>query len=126
MESSQVHPFERPPRALFRVSAIRQCQVAARASSSRSRKHPRMPAPTSTTRLRLSPLQLLRITQSTLWQVLSHFGPDIQQRFVEALRDAHEMVGGGRDRCDDGPLASADQLRSLLRSRRLGLRSCWR
>ena len=51
-----------------------------------------MPAPTSPTRLRLSPLQLLRITQSTLWQVLSHFGPDIQQRFVEALRDAHDTT----------------------------------
>ena len=56
-----VHPFEKPPRALFRVSAVKQCQ-------------------------------LLRVTQSTLWNVLSHFGPEVQERFCEALRDHYDAT----------------------------------
>jgi CRP-like cAMP-binding protein len=56
-----VHPFKKPPRAMFRISAIKQCQ-------------------------------LLRITQSTLWEVLSHFGPEVQERFCEALRDHYDAT----------------------------------
>lgn len=56
-----VHPFDKPPRALFRVSAVKQCQ-------------------------------LLRVTQSILWQVLSHFGPEVQERFCEALRDHYDAT----------------------------------
>lgn len=56
-----VHPFEQPPRAQFRVSAIKQCQ-------------------------------LLRVTQSTLWQVLSHFRPEVQERFCEALREHYDAT----------------------------------
>ena len=56
-----VHPSQKPPRAPFRVSAIKQCQ-------------------------------LLRVTQSTLWQVLSHFGPDVQESFCESLRDHYDVT----------------------------------
>ena len=56
-----VHPFRKPPRALFRVSAIKQCQ-------------------------------LLRVTQSSLWKILSHFGPEVQERFCELLRDHYDAT----------------------------------
>ena len=49
-----VHPFERPPRARFRVSAVKQCQ-------------------------------LLRVTQSAVWRVLSHFPFEVQEHVCGAL-----------------------------------------
>ena len=56
-----VHPFQKPPRAVFRVAAIKQCQ-------------------------------LMRVTQSTVWKILSHFGPEIQERFCESLRDHYDAT----------------------------------